>query len=332
MAAIGWWEAFAFTWVIGFLNLTYAAGIALGVHPAAFLLEAFVFGGISLLLIAKPGPDAVRIVLAPQTWAYGAATIFGEISYYLMIVFVPPADASLFMRVNILLTILIGWRIVGRRLSGLRMLGMAILLLGLLVTGYFFPATHDARFIAVTLAAAVFMSVRNLLAEFHPWNRRARTVIEKMRVTGLVVLATSVVGLLAMAALSMLIDHGLLPPSSAVPSLHQFIALPTLALALTMGCVIITLMQYLMFSSVVRITSENFFAVTSLSPLATLILQEAAVRVGLVGAGAAGWGILPFMLLILVGNLLIAWRGGAPADADLLAPVPVTEARDSLRR
>ena len=145
-------------------------------------------------------------------------------------------------------------------------------------------------------------------------------------------LATSVIGLLAMAALSMLVDRGWLPASSAVPPAHQFIALPTLALALTMGCVIITLMQYLMFSSVVRITSENFFAVTSLSPLATLILQEAAVRVGLVGAGAAGWGILPFMLLILVGNLLIAWRGGAPADADLLAPVPVTEARDSLRR
>src|SRR5436853_507031 len=124
MAASGWWEAFAFVWVIGCLNLTYAAGIALGVHPAAFLLEAFLFGGISLVLIAKPGANAHRIVLAPQTWAYGAATILGEIFYYLMIVFVPPADASLFMRINILLTILIGWRIVGRRLSGIRVLGM----------------------------------------------------------------------------------------------------------------------------------------------------------------------------------------------------------------
>jgi len=332
MAATGWWEAFAFVWVIGFLNLTYAAGIALGVHPTAFLLEAFLFGGISLLLIAKPGGNAHRIIFAPQTWAYGATTILGEIFYYLMIVFVPPADASVFMRVTILLTIFLGWLVVGRRITGLRGLGMVIVLIGLLVTGDFFPATQDPSFIAVTLASAGFMSVRNLLAEFHPWNRRARTVIEKMRVTGLVVLATSIGGLVAISLLSMLIEYGALPPLSAVPPAHQFLALPTLALALTMGCVIITTMQYLMFSSVVRITSENFFAVASLSPLTTLILQEAAVRVGLIGAEAAGWNILPFMLLILVGNLLIAWRGRAAAGDNLLAPVPATEAREGMRR
>src|SRR6266568_3955042 len=243
MAASGWWEAFAFVWVIGFLNLTYAAGIALGVHPTAFLLEAFLFGGISLLLIAKPGGNAHRIIFAPQTWAYGATTILGEIFYYLMIVFVPPADASVFMRVTILLTIFLGWLVVGRRITGLRGLGMVIVLIGLLVTGYFFPATQDPSFIAVTLASAGFMSVRNLLAEFHPWNRRARTVIEKMRVTGLVVLATSIGGLVAISLLSMLIEYGALPPLSAVPPAHQFLALPTLALALTMGCVIITTMQ-----------------------------------------------------------------------------------------
>ena len=332
MAATGWWEAFAFVWVIGFLNLTYAAGIALGVHPTAFLLEAFLFGGISLVLIAKSGANAHRIIFAPQTWAYGAATILGEIFYYLMIVFVPPADASVFMRVTILVTILLGWLVVGRRITGLRALGMVITLIGLLVTGYCFPATHSVPFIAVTLAAAAFMSMRNLLAEFHPWNRRARTVIEKMRVTGLVVLATSIVGLAATVLLSMLVQYGLLPPLRALPPVHQFVALPTIALALTMGCVIITTMQYLMFSSVVKITSENFFAVSSLSPLATLILQEAAVRLGLVGAAAAGWNILPFMLLILVGNLLIAWRGGVAVGDNLLAPVPVTETRDGLRR
>jgi drug/metabolite transporter (DMT)-like permease len=329
MAATGWWEAFAFVWVIGCLNLTYAAGIALGVHPTAFLLEAFLFGGISLLLIAGPGENAHKIILAPQTWAYGAATIAGEIFYYLMIVFVPPADASVFMRVTILLTIVLGWLAVGRRITPMRGLGMAIVLIGLFITGYFFPATHSVPFLAATLASAASMSVRNLLAEFHPWNRRGRTVIEKMRVTGLVVLATSIAGLIAASVLAALVAYGLLPPLPALPPVHQFLALPTVVLALTMGCVIITAMQYLMFSSVVKITSENFFAVASLSPLMTLILQEGAARLGLIGAGAAGWGILPFMLLILLGNLLIAWRGGVPAGDHLLGPVPVEDAAEA---
>src|SRR6266496_867676 len=241
MAATGWWEAFAFVWVIGFLNLTYAAGIALGVHPTAFLLEAFLFGGISLLLIAKPGGNAHRIIFAPQTWAYGATTILGEIFYYLMIAFVPPADASVFMRVTILLTILMGWLVVGRRIAGLRLVGMGIVLIGLLVTGYYFRAAQSAPFIAATLAAAGFMSMRNLVAEFHPWNRRAKTVIEKMRVTGLVVLATSIVGLFAALLLSGLVEIGVLPPSRALRGWRQRSARE--------GCIVITVMQYLMFSS-----------------------------------------------------------------------------------
>src|SRR5205809_2827822 len=160
MTASGWWEAFAFVWVIGFLNLTYAAGIALGVHPAAFLLEAFLFGGISLVLIAKPGENAHRIIFAPQTWAYGAATILSEIFYYLMIVFVPPADASVFMRVTILVTILLAWLVVGRRIAGLRLVGMGSVLIGLLVTGFWFPAVQSGPFGAATLAAAGFIGWR----------------------------------------------------------------------------------------------------------------------------------------------------------------------------
>jgi hypothetical protein len=38
------------------------------------------------------------------------------------------------------------------------------------------------------------------------------------------------------------------------------------------------------------------------------------------------------MKRILVGNLLIAWRGGAAVGDNLLAPIPVTETRDGLRR
>src|SRR5260370_2123265 len=163
MAATGWWEAFAFVWVIGFLNLTYAAGIALGVHPTAFLLEAFLFGGISLVLIARPGANAHRIIFAPQTWAYGAATILGEIFYYLMIVFVPPADASVFMRVTILVTILLGWLVVGRRITGLRALRMVITLIALLVTGYCVPATQRVQYYDVTLSAAALLYMSNTL-------------------------------------------------------------------------------------------------------------------------------------------------------------------------
>jgi hypothetical protein len=175
---------------------------------------------------------------------------------------------------------------------------------------YFLPAAQNPALVAATVATAVVMAVRNLVAEFHPWNRRARTVIDKMRVTGLVVLATSFVGLVVFGTLSLGVGSGVVPSNPLVPPLEQFVAVPTLLLSLIMGCVLITVMQYLMFSSVVKITSENFFAVMALVPLATLILQEPAARLGMIGIAPAGWYILPFMLLILIGNVLIVWRGG----------------------
>lgn len=320
MTATGWWEAFAYLWVIAVLNLIYAAGVALGVHPTAFLLEAFLVGAIALIIIAGPGDDGVAIMLAPQTWAYGAATIIGEIFYYVMLMYVPPADASIFMRLNILLTIVMGWLVLGRRITGLRAAGMVIVLIGLAVTTWLFPAAHSAPFIAATVASAAFMSIRNLFAEFHPWNRNARTVIEKMRVTGLVVLATSVVGLAVTAALAALTANGILPPTRLLPRADQLVAVPTVALSLVMGCIMITVMQYLMFSSVVKITSENFFAVMALAPLTTLILQEAAARLGVAGVPPAVWSILPFMLLIVIGNVLIVWRGGGAIRGELSRP------------
>jgi hypothetical protein len=146
------------------------------------------------------------------------------------------------------------------------------------------------------------------------------TVTEKMRVTGLVVLATSLVGLAAASALAALVASGNLPATPLLPRVDQLVAMPTIILSLVMGCVMITVMQYLMFSSVVKITSENFFAVMALSPLSTLILQEAAARLGVAGVAPAVWAILPFTLLILIGNVLIVWRGGRAVGDELSGP------------
>ena len=315
MTMTGWIEAFAYVWVIAALNLTYAAAIALGVHPTAFLLEAFLASAICLLAIAGPGRNAHRILLAPQTWAYGVCTILCEIFYYLMMAYVPPADASIFVRLNIPAAIAIGWLFLSRRVGRLRILGALFIIGAVVFTGWWFPVTHAAGFVGVTLATALTMAGRNFFAEFHPWNRAARSVIEKMRVVGLVVLATSLTGLAVTAGLSQLVEHGTLPPTAALPTLDQMRHGPTLVLALLLGCAIITTMQYLMFSAVVKITSENFFAMMVFTPFATLALQEITGGLGLPGVKPGGWYILPFLCLLLVGNLLIVW----PAR-----PAPVT--------
>ena len=114
MNASGWAEAMVYVWVIAALNLTYAVAIALGVHPAAFLLVAFLASSVCLLAIAGLGQAPHRILFVPQTWAYGLCTILCEVCYYLMMAYVPPADASIFVRLNVPMSIALGWLFLSR--------------------------------------------------------------------------------------------------------------------------------------------------------------------------------------------------------------------------
>jgi drug/metabolite transporter (DMT)-like permease len=320
MKVSGWLEAFAYVWVIAILNLTFAFGKHWGVHPTAFILLAMLIGGVALVVIAGPGSNPWRIVSTPMTWAYGAATILTELTYYLMILQVPPADTSVFMRLNIATSVLIGWLLLGRTVPRSRLLGIAVICAGILAAFAFIPGAQTPAFVATTVACAIVMALRNVSAEFHPWNRSSKTVIEKMRVTGLVVLTTASTGVVMALVIALLTQHGYFPRNAALPTFADFVHGPTVVLALLVGCVLITVMQYLMFSAVVKITSENFFAVMALTLPATLLLQEAVAGLGLAGIKPGAWYVLPYMLIILLGTLLIVWRGGPAHSATAAVP------------
>src|SRR5207244_2167430 len=125
-------------------------------------------------------------------------------------------------------------------------------------------------------------TLRSFAAEFHPWNRSATTVMEKLRVTGLVVLVTSLASLALAGGVAVLIGLGHLPPTRMMPTLPEMLHGPTILLAAVVGSVILTTMAVLSFSAVVKITTENLMAVHAFTPLSTLLVQMAATAVGLI--------------------------------------------------
>ena len=66
-------------------SLTYVIGHQIGAHPIAFILYAMLVSALVLLAATGPGPDAMRIILAPQSWLVGVGTIGMEIFYYLLL-------------------------------------------------------------------------------------------------------------------------------------------------------------------------------------------------------------------------------------------------------
>ncbi|MDX2202604.1 MAG: hypothetical protein NW223_07635 [Hyphomicrobiaceae bacterium] len=301
----GWVEAGLYVVAISILTLTYVVGYGLGAHPIAFVLYAMVTSAVALLAVTGLGPDARAIALAPQSWLVGAGTILMEIFYYLLLAHIAPAHGSLIVRLSIPASMLTAFVLFRRRPPGLAVAGGLVVLAGILPLVLLVPAPHRLEVLLWGLAAAASFNLRGFSAEFHPWNRHARTIMEKLRVTGVIVLVTSLAGLAATALAAVLVRAGLLPDTPMVPSLGQMLHPPTVLLGVLVGSIILTAMAYLSFSSVVKITTENFAATSAFTPVATLIVQLIGSAAGLIPAYAIDWSLLPAMATVIGGVLLI---------------------------
>jgi hypothetical protein len=278
----GWIEAGVFVFAIGLLSVAYAVGHRIGAHPIALVLYAMVISASLLLIVTGPGPDALAIILTPQSWLIGVGTIAMEVFYFQLLQHMPPADGSVMVRLTVPISLLVGWALFARRPRPLSIAGATLMCLGMVPVLISVAPGHLADVAIAAVGCSLAFNLRTFAAEFHPWNRRARTVMEKLRITGLVVLVTTTFALALAAIAATLVGTGVLPSTPLVPTPDQMLHLPTLLLGVVVGSVILTAMWVLGFSSVVKITSENFAAAVAFSPLAALIVQLAAGGLGLI--------------------------------------------------
>ncbi|HWB45867.1 MAG TPA: EamA family transporter, partial [Hyphomicrobiaceae bacterium] len=223
----GWVEAGLYVFAIGFLSLTYVVGHQLGAHPIAFILYAMTVSALVLLAVTGLGEDALAVILAPHSWLVGIGTIAMEVFYYQLLEYVPPALGSLLVRLTIPLSMVVGWSLFGRRPARPALLGAGIICAGIVPMLFTSAPGAQGSVVALAFASACAYALRGFSAEFHPWNRAARTVREKLRITGLVVLVTSVAGLALAAFSSVLISAGVMPATSVVPTTAQMLHVPT---------------------------------------------------------------------------------------------------------
>jgi EamA-like transporter family len=303
----GWVEAGLFVFAIGLLSVAYAVGHQVGAHPIAFVLYAMAVSATVLLLVTGPGPDARSIILAPQSWLIGIGTIAMEVSYFKLLQHVPPADGSMLVRLTVPVSLLAGWALFARRPRQLTIIGAAVMCLGMMPVLVDVAPARLADVAGATVGCALAFNLRTFAAEFHPWNRRARTVVEKLRITGLVVLVTSITGLALTGTAAALIAAGKLPPTTLVPTAQQMLHVPTILLGALVGSVILTAMWVLSFSCVVKITTENFAAAAAFSPLAALMVQLAAGALGLIPQFPIQAKLLAGMAAVIAGVFLMLY-------------------------
>ena len=297
----GWIEAACFAVALAVLNVTYGIGQQLGVNPIALLVWAMPVGAIALLAVSGLGPDWRRIMTHPLSLVVGGAIIAMEGVYYVLIGHVTPTDGSVLVRIGVPIAMLLAFLVTSRRPSRLGILGATVI--AAVILWYTPQMRSEAPLTALSLGVVCgfIIGSRSLAAEHHPWNRAAHTILEKMRVTGLVLLFASGLGIALMCAAIMAADHGILAQPVWLPRWSDLVHPPAIWLGLFLGVVVLTVMQYLSFSIVVKLGAETFVATTAFIPFTTLAVQFLAVAAGLMAPVPVDWRVMPAMLGLLVG-------------------------------
>lgn len=301
----GWYEGAGFVAAVGALSLAYAVGHEIGAHPVAFVLYATLASGVVTIGLVGPGPDGLKLILHPLSWVIGAASVLVEVFYYLMLTQGLPAHGNVILRIAIPLAMLTAWGALGRRPNRVSVLGGAGILLAACLAWLATP--RDARSFVTTTALGGALSVvsRGFAMEFHPWNRRAVDVVDKLRVTGMTVLATSLVGMVLTLLGIGAIDLAVMPAISLVPTTGQMLHLPTVLLGATAGGCILTLMAYLNLSSVLKIGTENVIVLMAFTPLSAWTFLALGSAAGWVGAGRFDARLLGAVLVLGASVLVI---------------------------
>lgn len=307
----GWLEAALFSIALAVLNVTYGLGQQQGVMPVALLFWAMPVAAIALLLTSGLGPDWRRIMAHPLSLVVGGGIIAMEAVYYVLLGIVTPTDGSVLVRLGVPIALALGF-LGGRRPSRMAALGGAVILAAVL----WYVPQMDTRGplagLALGAACGFIMSARSFAAEHHPWNRAADTIRLKMRVTGLVLLYASAVGILLVSLAMAAVARGLLEAPAWLPDAGRLFDPAAIWLGLFLGVLVLTAMQYLGFSVVVKLGAERFVATTALIPLTTLAVQWLAVAAGLLAPIPVDWRVAPAMAGIIGGVALVIAGGRRP--------------------
>ncbi|MFV0367786.1 MAG: hypothetical protein ACK5KM_04950 [Hyphomicrobiaceae bacterium] len=305
----GWIEAALFVVAVSMLNVLYAYAVAKGANVIVFVLYALIGASLAMLYTSGIGSDAWAIISAPQSWVYGSASVVLEAVYFLLVGLVSPAEASLTARLSVPASLLIGWAFFSTSLSLRQAVGGGIVIAAVVPVLAWVPQEHRAMAILLGILCALAVAIKTFASEFHPWNRTAANIAEKIRVTGLVVLATTLLGLIATGVAMLAAAAGITTAAALAPPLEAFLHLPTIGLAAVFGTAILTAMTYLQFSSVVRIGTANFLAMSAFAPLTAYALQMLAARLGLIVVPDFEMAML-VPILVGIGGVLLIVRAG----------------------
>jgi drug/metabolite transporter (DMT)-like permease len=266
--------ALASVLAMGVLDVANRAAVAVfQANPWGLAFFQILFGGVFLLLVAGVGREGLATLRSPLTWVVGFTRVLHLLAYVFALSLLSATEVGFLGKLSGLLALVLAF-LVFRRVPGRgEWPGVAVMALAwlLLATQPGIPAAA-VLFVAV---AALTSAVESVVLELHPELGRALGFRAVCRMTGAVMVATSLTLIAAMAGLR-LMEVG--EVVSGLPPLDGFFSPRTLACGLVVGALVRTLYMITMFLTIRSARAEVFLLFATLAPFVTLAAEALLAR------------------------------------------------------
>lgn len=285
------------------------------IKPYAFVSVTLFFSALTLVLFAGRGPLGVSTLKQSHTWLIGFLKLVVNVIYIMMIIEITSTEANVLIRYAAIASLIIAIIFMGRRHSRMMFVAQIFIIIACSMVASDLDSKHMIYVMSLVGAYCFFYVIMNLAIELHPQNNAARTIRDQCRTTGFV----SIVTTLIFIGVPLLIEAGvflffgnmpvLAPLMKYLPNAADYTHIPTLVFGMAVGVFIVSFDIYFYFLATKVEKSENFFAVTTLLPAITLLMETSMSLTGLLDISTiSSLDIAAIVLLACVGVFVVVER------------------------
>ena len=235
-----------------------------------------------MIVISGPGKGGVQTLTSPYTWAYCLLNVLFAIcevyTYSLSTTF----EGYVLYRSGLIVTIVVAALFFNRKLQFNDFIGSAFILLGVVYVGS--NLGQEIKFeVLLTVILGTFLWVsRTFIAEFHDTSKNAKSIKDETRVTGFVLLVTSLLVLVIYAIIGFVGDEvGFASLDRNLPSLSDFKNVEGITASIFAGIFLVSFAKYAYFIAAKDVQTENYMVIATLGILLAIILEYCAFTLGI---------------------------------------------------
>ncbi len=299
-----------FLWSLGNILKRYVA-VEYGVNPVIFSISSLFAASIFLIIAGGPGKLGIATLKNIYSWAYGFFEVLITISVMFLFVYVSSTATSILTQVSVVMICILSFIIFKRRIFLTDIIGSIVILCGIAQVIMNTDQEIMLTVTMITLLSATLVSLRAIITEAHPLSSKAEGIKQRCRVTGYVVLVSSVFFMILFTALSYIKqqyggdNYIITNIFKTVPNQSDFFDSNSVLAGVIFGILILSLIRYFYFYATKVANSDNLLIFGALTPVITFLFEKIFIACDLLPEHAVTIEYLYWGATISAGSIIM---------------------------